>query len=197
VGILFVVLVIAFVGAIATEPWRERRDAVAFIRCHAGSVTFDRTGNRADTCAERLACWAQRVFGNEDALPLTAIDFNGTNISDDQFAELMKYKRGLSGVRQLDISFTNLTDLSLGKLKALSGIEVVLIGNTTTTDDGLRFLQGMPKLRYIGLSRQHITTRGLEHLSGVRGLRMVDLDYTAVHLSDVVAEALPNVSITH
>ena len=63
--------------------------------------------------------------GYEYALPIVKINFNGTDISDKEFAELTKFKQGLSRTREIDISFTDLTDISLCELYVFHDIEVL------------------------------------------------------------------------
>jgi hypothetical protein len=135
------------------------------------------------------------MFNHEPALPIDAINLNDTPIDDNEFAELTRYRRGLSGIRQIEISFTNVTDSSLRELDAFPSIEVLYIGNTKTTDDGLLLLERLPNLRIIGLSRQHITARGLEHLSHLRNLHVLKLDPLSSQMVDVVVKTLPNVAI--
>jgi len=177
---------------------QQRREAVAFVQGLGGRVTFAEAPTGFHSLfLERMTRRAWNTLGDESVLCVATIDLNDTQVGDKEFAELARYKRGLSGMRQLDISFTNLTDSSLRALDAFPDLEALWIGETKTTEDGLRFIEGLPKLQCIGLGRQHITTRGLEHLSRVKHLRTVELQGTSYQLSDVVVRALPNVATMH
>jgi hypothetical protein len=192
-GAAFVVFLMIVGGIVyASEAFRFRREAIAFVRWHGGEVTLEN-----DKRAQWLVPWSQAVFGDQVGSHIAQINFNGTNIGDAEFADLLKYRAAFSEVRDVDISFTGVTDVTLHNLGELPNIEVLMIGSTATTDDGLRLLQELPNLRWIGLSRQHITAKGVDHLSRVSGLRGVELDYTSFRSADIVIEALPDVVIVH
>ena len=105
-------------SSIAVER-HQRREAVSFVRNLGGSVTFEKTPMkfRIDFVETVTRC-AWDVLGETFALCANTIDLSGTDIGDKEFARLMEFRRGFSGARQIDLSFTNITDASLHELGA-------------------------------------------------------------------------------
>lgn len=87
----------------------------------------------------------------------------------------------------LDLSRSEISDISLSHLKKLTQLKVLELTATSITDDGLQFLTPLAELRGLGLSHCHISGAGIKHLRNLTDLR--ELWMSGADLGDV---DLPN-----
>ena len=79
---------------------------------------------------------------------------------DDDLAHL----KGLTGLQEIDVSDTKITDAGLAHLKDLTGLRELSVGGWDITDAGLAHLKGLTELREIELWSAEVTDAGLAHL---------------------------------
>ena len=103
----------------------------------------------------------------------------GRVITDESFAHLA----GLTNLRILYFSNSNLTDKGLKHLKGLHRLEILHIRGYVFSDEGLAQLRGLTHLKDLSLSysyslgsgAQKITDRGLDSLCDMKDLEFLDL----------------------
>jgi formylglycine-generating enzyme required for sulfatase activity len=97
-------------------------------------------------------------------------------------AAALAHLKGLTQLREIDLSSAGITDAGLEHLKELTQLQIQKIDLTSTpiTDAGLAHLKGLTQLRQVDLSSTSITGAGLEHLKGLTALREVDLSNTQI-----------------
>jgi Leucine-rich repeat (LRR) protein len=102
--------------------------------------------------------------------------------------------RGLTHVKFLTLSRTNITDADLANLGELIDLQSLDLVETKVTDMGLVNLRGFTQLNSLELSRTKVTDAGLKHLKGLTKLQTLYLDGTKVTDAGVkeLKEALPN-----
>ena len=117
--------------------------------------------------------------------PLTVViihlTFRKEKVKD---ADLERFQ-GLSGLRNLDLNGTQITNDGLAHLKGLIELRRLSVDATEVTNDGLKHLQGMTQLTQLELSSTKVTGTGLVHLKGLRQLSVLHLNYTQVTDDDV------------
>ena len=97
-----------------------------------------------------------------------ATNAEGYAIALDQLDHMtdadLEHLKGLSQLRSLDLSGTQITDAGLEHLSELTQLHVLILWNTAVTDAGLKHLKRLPALRTLGLRGTRITDAGVEHL---------------------------------
>ncbi|HEY9757820.1 MAG TPA: DUF4240 domain-containing protein [Oculatellaceae cyanobacterium] len=78
---------------------------------------------------------------------------------------------GADDLHVLDLSRSEITDVSLSHVQHLTGLRVLELTATNTTDEGLVHLQNLIKLQGLGLSHCQISGAGLTHLQKLADLR--------------------------
>jgi AcrR family transcriptional regulator len=81
----------------------------------------------------------------------------------------------IANIQQLDLSYTNITDAGLERLKGLNTLQQLYLRGTTITDAGLERLKGLNTLQQLDLSGTTITDAGLERLRELRNLQRLEL----------------------
>jgi hypothetical protein len=78
----------------------------------------------------------------------------------------LAHVQGLTGLRELRLGFTDVTDAGLYKLRRLKGLELLdLIGCDHVTDGGLAHLRRLTGLKGLYLDAcERVTNRGVEEL---------------------------------
>lgn len=71
----------------------------------------------------------------------------------------------------LDLSRSEITDISLSHIKHLSGMKVLELTSTNITDAGLEHLQDLTSLQGLGLSHCHVSGDCVAHLKKLQELR--------------------------
>jgi hypothetical protein len=98
----------------------------------------------------------------------------------------------LDGLRELDLSGSQVTDAGLGFLAGAQSLMALTLWDTHVTDAGLHHLQELPSLVELDLGATAITDQGLAELA-VLPLRWLSLRDTLVSVEGLRAlrEALP------
>ncbi len=110
---------------------------------------------------ERL--WAGDTFV-ADLAPLAKLtglqdlDLHGTAITDDTISHLLH----LTSLRRLDLQGTNLTDASIATLVRLPNLETLNLYRTKISNDGLARLAKLPRLRQVDIRYTRVTATGFD-----------------------------------
>ncbi|MCX5644776.1 MAG: M48 family metalloprotease [Phycisphaerae bacterium] len=104
----------------------------------------------------------------------------------------VRHLAGLTDLRWLDLSGTQVGDAGLADLKGLKALEFLYLDDTQVTDLGLERLKGLTTLRRLDLSSTKTTDAGLENLKGLTGLRILWLDGTQI--TDAGLESLKDLT---
>ena len=107
---------------------------------------------------------------------LTAIDFNGSRLNDEDLARLGH----LDALRSFSVRFLKPIGLALPGLRGLTDLKALDLGGTLVTDEGLAGLRTFADLRTLNLSRLDVSDRGLASLGALTRLTTLDLSGTKV-----------------
>lgn len=107
---------------------------------------------------------------------LTWLCIGGSNriasaITDDGLALIA----GHTGLENLDISYSKVTDRGLKHLARLKKLTILDLEGCQITDDGLAELSGLSDLKWLLLPETRVTGEGLEHLKDLKKLTLVSL----------------------
>lgn len=97
------------------------------------------------------------------------------NLQGGDQAYLDENALGLTNLRSLDLTDSEVTDAGLEHLKGLSGLSSLYLKGTQITDAGLEHLAELASLEVLFLADTQITDAGLEHLKGLTNLRELPL----------------------
>ncbi len=92
---------------------------------------------------------------NEGTVSQTCLFFGGSTLTDGQIECFQE----LSGIRQIDLSRTQITDVGLGVVASLPDVVVLDVHGTRTTDRGLVCLEQLARLESLNLSHTKVTWR--------------------------------------
>jgi hypothetical protein len=122
-----------------------------------------------------------------------------TNLQGGDRAYLDDDTLGLTNLRGLDLTDSEVTDAGLEHLKELSGLSSLYLSGTQISDAGLEHLSELSSLEVLFLVDTQITDAGLEHLRGLTNLRELPLYGTQVTDEGAknLQEALPDCFISH
>jgi len=113
---------------------------------------------------------------DEGSVSDTCLFFGDSNVTDSQLACF----RGLSRIRQVDLSNTQITDAGLKVVATLPDLATLDVPGTRITDSGLEHVEGLAGLGHLNLSRTAVTDSGLKHVEGLAELGYLNLSHTAV-----------------
>ena len=123
---------------------------------------------------------------SEDISPLAALgpddiqaitfNWNRCNIDDNDLQHLS----GLTGLKYLGLSSTQIKGPGLLHLSGLKSLEAVRLGRTEISDDSLKHLAGFKSLKRIGLRGAKVTDAGLVHLRNLSSLERISLESTGI-----------------
>lgn len=103
---------------------------------------------------------------------------NGTSLRFcDEHMDLLTR---LPHVRELNLSYTYITDDGLMHLPRLKHLEVLKLQGADIGDDGMRYVGKLTGLRELHLSYTHISDDGLVHLSRLRNLEKLFVNGTQI-----------------
>lgn len=152
-------------GADVSESYEVEEWWKTFTRAVGVSTSnrlFARTNWAVTIDASSAAGEALRVAAQHPYL--TALDIrHAPDFDDDALAAV----RGCTGVRELTLYRTGVTDRGLRHLKDWSQLQVVSIEECAVSDEGIRYLCGLPSMRLV-------TCSGL----GLTDVRVSDLAFT-------------------
>lgn len=89
--------------------------------------------------------------------------------------EGIEHLHGLSGLEELDLNYTQVTDAGLVQIGKLSNLKRLNLYDTRITDAGLESLSQLPKLTHLQIGRTQITDAGLQSLKRLKTLELLDL----------------------
>lgn len=98
--------------------------------------------------------WIKVSFGEDFAQvadTISGIHLQGEKVGDDDLRWLLDHSAMLSGLHQLHLANSKITDEGLHKIKAFGGLRFLDLENTNVSADGLAVLAELPKLRIIRL----------------------------------------------
>jgi hypothetical protein len=93
------------------------------------------------------------------------------NLPDEQ----LKYLSHLTGLYQLNLSNTTITNEGLTHLQNLKSLRSLNLFTTKISDDGLVYLKSFPGLRELYLGATDITDEGMKHIAGLISLKCLSL----------------------
>jgi hypothetical protein len=97
-------------------------------------------------------------------------------VTDSGLAHL----QGLSGLRHLDLSNTEISDAGLVSLLSLKQLQELNVGNTAITDAAIDYFWRLPQLAVLDLSGTKVTDVGLKYLSQFSQLTSLRLNATMI-----------------
>ncbi len=154
---------------------RTQREAVAAIEKAGGWVRYNwqqegrNSLTRPPWVTERMVDWlGVNYFGHVTYVGL------GPGGSD---AEMTKIGH-LSGLEQLDLGGSPVTDAGLSCVSNLSNLRGLALDGAAITDAGLMQLRRLHRLRFLVLRNNAVTNVGLKHLKGLSHLELLDLNGT-------------------
>ena len=121
-------------------------------------------------------------------------------LTDTQLTDVgLAHLAGLTKLEWLSLSGTQLTDAGLEHLARLTNLKWLDLSDTQVTDAGLEHLAGLTNLESLVVSDTQVTDAGLEHLAGLTNLKWLGLDGTQVtdEAVEKLQQALPNCEIEH
>lgn len=198
----------------AGEPWAPRRLVDALgpdLFGHVHYVWFRRVDAPPDWPTafalagqghpERSRALSAEAPSRTDALvPLVRrlsglrnVNLGGSDVTDAGLAHL----EGMTGLTTLYVDSSKVTDAGLARLRGLTGLEDLFAGDTRVGDAGLAHLRTLTRLRMVFLNNTRVTDAGLTHLAGLPALRQVDLRGSMVTAEGVQAlrQALPGATV--
>ncbi|QDU46356.1 Leucine Rich repeats (2 copies) [Symmachiella dynata] len=174
--------------------WRYYRtqQLVAGIEACGGAVNFELGG----------PTWLRNIVGDEWMKPFDApnhvssfrLVFDASTpsqsrnsswtpretLGDDQFLDYILPLNDLVGIKSLELTENDLTQLSFEKLGQFEQLEVLVLWDKAFDDDALSHFSKSYKLRSLDLSGTSVTDEGLRHLSGLKDLTDLSLSNTDV-----------------
>jgi hypothetical protein len=170
---------------------REQNEPVVAIVKSGGQVMYDYQFYEYEIQSARPPgpAWLRNILG--DDFFCTVVD---AQPKDDASMPILK---DLSGIRTLNLRYSQVTDAGLEYLKGLPQLKLLLLSGTQVTDAGLEHLKGLTQLQRLELNA-NITDTGLEHLKGLPQLKYLQLIDTKVTDEGVkkFRQALPNCHIS-
>ncbi|MEE8451995.1 MAG: hypothetical protein V3R99_08780 [Thermoguttaceae bacterium] len=88
----------------------------------------------------------------------------------------LKHIEGLTGLEELDLNYSDITNDGLSCLSGLTNLKMLKLDDTLIDDAGLVHLTGLSHLRELDLSRTRITGLGLEQLTNFELLEVLNLN---------------------
>ena len=171
--------------ALTTESNAEQAKAIAEIEKLGGSVTRDEKDPGKPVIGVYLTMGLRTgtsKVSDDDLACLKGLTqlrllwLTGTNVTGSGLA----YLKDLTRLQDLDLRYTPLTDAGLEHLKGLTHLKRLLLVETQVTDAGLEQLKGLTELQELFLWHTNVTDAGLEHLKGLTQLQKLVLTYTKV-----------------
>ncbi len=105
--------------------------------------------------------------------------------------------KGMTELRMLSLTGTQLTDAGLVHLRRLANLRELRLQNTRIGDAGLAHLSGLTKLEWLELTGTQVSNAGLIHLEGLTNLKSLFLDSTRVTKegAEKLKRVLPNTKV--
>jgi hypothetical protein len=113
----------------------------------------------------------------ESLTELEDLRLNGAKVTP---AAVVRFVKGRTKLKRLELRRVPLGDDDLAELKALTNLEALSLRGTSVTDKGLPHLKPFTRLRELSLMSTAVSDAGLEHLKALTALENLDLDRTAI-----------------
>jgi Leucine Rich repeat len=107
---------------------------------------------------------------------LHSISFLGSDISDNELVHVGK----LTGLREIDVSCTQIGDAGLSHLKDLKHLTKLNLASTKISNYGLSLIPEGAKLRELILDNTEIGDEALCHIAGFTNLKVLSLSFTEI-----------------
>jgi hypothetical protein len=110
----------------------------------------------------------------------------------------LKWLRGLTRLRVLNLNNSHITNKGLTQLKGLVNLRTLSLPNTAIGDAGMAQVKRLTHLEVLDLSSTRITNRGLKSLNGLTRLKVLSIRGTKVTDTGIerLRKALPKVTIS-
>jgi len=191
VAFVALIMLIGVGGLSLWYPWHREQAAVRMVQRCGGVLTTETVGPR----------WLQRLLGKRGGFLLVRVDsicLSRSHPEADVDSDLATLE-GLSGLHELRLDCTGVTDAGLVHLKSLKSLRVLDLSLTDVTDAGLEQLTSLTGLQDLDLTGMQVTDAGIENLMDLKGLRSLGLcqsrEYWWPHVTDAgmakLKKALP------
>jgi hypothetical protein len=163
-SLLVLVLVIAAWLGWIVHSARVQRDAVAAIRKLEGTVRYDwerADGRNLPNGQPRWPKWLVDQIGIDFFGHVTQVRLVAVHQLSD--AELNHISH-LSGLEELDLHRSPVTDESLARLDGLTGLQSLILFHTPISDAGLMRLKRLGRLRNLSIENTKVTDAGVAEL---------------------------------
>lgn len=168
---------LAMIGLNLRRAQRQREIVSELFASSSGGIGYDD------------ATWLRRVIGEKYFRTVVWVDFNLTDITDEELRPLGQ----LSTTKTVILAgCASVTDVGVGHLATLSKLEELYLGGTSISDDALNELTTLRNLRKLTLDGTAVTDTGLVHLTDLTQLEELNLNRTAV--SDAGLEYLKSIT---
>ena len=140
-----------------------------------------------------------RTFTDNDMIPvgrltgLVELKIRASSVSDAGLVHLSR----LTSLQRILLHGSNVTDAGLIHLRGLTQLQQLVLASAKIKDSGLVHLKGLTNLRELDLSDTEVSDAGLLHLRGLSNLRTLDVMETRVTEAGVRAllDAIPGIQI--
>ena len=204
--------------AVKMQQARTQREAVDAIQKLGGWVAYDYQLDHIIPVIPGIESprpvWLRKILGDDfcctvvlaeprdDASMLILKDLSGIRqlvLQDSQVTDTgLEHLKGLTQLKTLYILGPNVTEAGLEHIKGLTQLEKLDLG-FNVTDSGLEILKGLPQLQRLVLVGPKVTDSGLETLKDLTQLR--ELYFVGTKVTDegvkTLQQALPNCKIQH
>ena len=134
-----------------------------------GDVTRVRISGESNH--DRLALTREAIETLSKFNSLESLSLWGTTVTDDDISQFA----GLTNLRTIDLSFTNVTGETLRTLSSISKLVSVRLEGCEVEDEHLAALSEIPQLAMLYLGRTKVTDAGVKHIRGLEGLLLLQL----------------------
>lgn len=156
------------------EELKKQADAKAAAKAEEEAVQDAKRKKLEEAIAEVSAVFpnALRYVSQESSdLTFTAVSIR-KEFGDEQLAKLAPVATGLV---ELEIDSTGVTDAGLNHIKPMAGLRKLKLNGTAVTDAGLATVAGLGELTYLNLVDTAVTDEGLKSLEGMAKLEKLYL----------------------
>jgi hypothetical protein len=161
---------------ILTRPWNST-DVKAWIRLGPARGTVSIPAG----VAVKLVVVQEQV---RDLSPIARLSPDAIQsiilVGNDLTDDAMSCIAGLTGLRQIEVTSTNVSDAGIAGLKGLRALQELSLYGVKLTDDGLAMLESFPHLETLNIGQCGISNAGLVHIKKLATLRRLSISGTKV-----------------
>jgi hypothetical protein len=167
------------------EAARQQKEAVARVTKLGGKVYYDYQ-RHADTLGRfvihpkkplNVPEPLRKRFGDDFFCHVIVVEVRESDATDDDVKVIASR---LPYILSLDLSYTRVTDASLGHLKKLRRLEGLVLTGTRVTDAGMEHIAGLKQMKQLGLWKTAVGDEGCKHIGKLTNLQTLMLDETKV-----------------